>query len=270
MYRAVLFLLMTALAASAFGQGKALSSEREKIGAENFNQAIAAFSAGDYQKCISLFLAADTLIGDSKLVDRVKLRFALGISFLETSHAEAAYGYFQWVEMQDSAYPYLQLQLAESARLAGQPEAALHYYDKALQQAKPTEQGAILARIGELEMAAGRLPLALENLDKAISLSPTAGFFYLRGQVYDKLAQRLDRAEDESVDYEAAIKKGEFTEEVMRQATELREKALADYQAAVRDPKLTTACNKLIERSQVILENNRQVISEIRYQRENP
>jgi len=270
MFRTLVYLSLLCLAGSASGQNPGVRSEREKLGAEHFNQAIVAFRAGDYQKSVPLFLSADTLIGDSKLVDRVKLRFALGTAFLETGHAEAAYGYFQWVAIQDSTYPYLQLQMAESARKAGQRDEALKFYHKALLQAKPSEQAAIQARIGELELAAGRLDQALEILDQAISLSPASDYHLLRGQIYDKLAQRIDHAEDESFDYDDAIRKGELTEEVMRGATDLREKALADYEAAARDTKLSAAAGKLVERSNVILENNRQVISEIRYQRENP
>ncbi|MBW7998296.1 MAG: tetratricopeptide repeat protein [Candidatus Glassbacteria bacterium] len=262
-----LLAVITALPLTA--QQRAAETEQEKLGARQFNQAIAAYSAGNYEESIPLFIAADTLIGETDLVDWTKLRFALGTAFLETGKPNLALGYFQWVAERDSSYPFIYLQIAESARTGGKRTEALDYYRKALSRARPADQAMILGRIGELELAAGRLQAALGALNRAIKLTPAVGYFLMRGQLYDRLAQRVDHAQDEEFDYERAIRRKELTEEQMEQATELRRKALEDYRSAERDAKLADTCANLIARSEVILENNAQVISEIKFQREN-
>ncbi len=265
---ALLVALISFLPLSA-QQKKVAQSEQEKLGARQFNQAIEAYGAGDFEKCIPLFTAADSLIGESGLIDRVKLRFALGNSYMKTGKSAQALEFFQWVAAQDSAYPFIHLQLAESARAADQRSAAVAYYQRALNDAKPADQATILGRIGELELKAGRLKSALKALNRAIKITPASSYYLMRGRVYDRLAQTVDHAQDEKYDYEAAISGKDITEEQLEQASELRRKALEDYRSAARDAKLAPSCESLIERSQIILENNAQVISEIHFQREN-
>jgi tetratricopeptide (TPR) repeat protein len=250
-------------------QKKVAKTDQEKLGARQFNEAIKAYSAGNHEQCIPLFIAADSLIGATGLIDRVKLRFALGNSYLETGKPAQALELFQWVSAQDSAYPFIHIQLAESAQAAGKRPEAVAYYQNALNGAKPADQATILGRIGELEFKAGRIKSALKALNGAIEITPASNYYLMRGQVYDRLAQRADHAQDAKYDVEAAIHSKELTEELLEQASELRRKALEDYRSAARDPKLAPACESLIERSEIIIENNAQVISEIRFQREN-
>lgn len=250
-------------------QKKVAQTDQEKLGARQFNQAIEAYSAKNYEQCLPLFIAADSLIGETGLIDRTKLRFALGKSYLETGKPAEALEMFQWVAAADSAYPFIQIQLAQSASAAGQRPEAVAYYKRALVDAKPAEQATILGRISKLELKAGRIKSALKALNNAIKITPASQYFLMRGQIFDRLAQPGDHAQDEKYDYEAAIHDEEITEEQLEQASELRRKALEDYRSAARDPKLAPACASLIERSAIILENNTQVISEIRFQREN-
>ncbi len=250
-------------------QKKVAQTEQEKLGARQFNQAIEAYGAGNYEQCIPLFIAADSLLGESGLIERTKLRFALGTAFLKTGKPARALEHFQWVAARDSAYPFIHLQLAESARAADKRSEAVGFYRRALKNAKPAAQATILGRIGELELKAGRLKSALNALNQAINITPASGYYLMRGQLYDRLAQRIDHAQDEEYDYERAIHSQEITEEQLEKGSELRRLALEDYRHAVRDEKLASACAALIERSEIILENNAQVISEIRFQREN-
>ncbi len=266
--RAALLVAFIALPLSG-QQKKVAQSEQEKLGARQFNTAIEAYGAGNYEQCIPLFIAADSLLGESGLIERTKLRFALGTALLKTGKPARALEYFQSVAEADSAYPFIHLQLAESARAAGKRSAAVGFYRRALKNAKPAAQATILGRIGELELKAGRVRSALKALNQAIAITPASGYYLMRGQLYDRLAQRIDHAQDEKYDYESAIRDGKITEEQLEQGSKLRRLALEDYRSAARDKKLASACAALIERSEIILENNAQVISEIRFQREN-
>ena len=270
MRRLLLVILFLGFASILIAQKRVAETEAEKEGAKNYNEAIEAYSAGDYARCIPLLLAADSLIGETDLVDRVKLRFALGMAYLRTDQPAPALEQFEWVASRDSLYPYLYLQAAESARLLKQTEKSHKYYAKALETANDTEKAIILGKIARIEMDRGRLRSALKHVNQAISMSRGSSYYLLRGQIVDRLAQRLDRAEDDNFNYEDAIRDGRITEGKMLEATELRESALADYQIAAEDEKLAATCQKLIERSKIIIENNRQVISEIIYLRENP
>ena len=264
-----LIVLAVVLACPLAAQKKVAETEQEKLGAGHFNEAIAAYSAGDYEKCIPLFVSADSLIGETELVDRSKLRFALGTAYLESGKAADALKCFKLVAEQDPGYEGIQLQMAEAARKAGKRSEALGFYRAALESATPAGQPVILGRIGELELDSGRYQTALEALNGAIEVKPATTYYLLRGQVYDKLAQKLDHAEDDKFDFEKAIRRKEITEEQITQANELRNKALEDYRNAARDESLAAACARFIERSEVILENNNQVISEIRFQADN-
>ncbi|MEA1997082.1 MAG: hypothetical protein U9N45_05560, partial [Gemmatimonadota bacterium] len=256
-------------AANLMGQEKTLTkSERE--GAKIFNQASEAFAAGEYEKAIPHFLSADSLIGESGLVDRLKLRYALGVSCLKTGRPDKALLFFEWVAIEDTSYPYIHFQAAESAFLSGKKTLALTFYRKALPSAKKAERPVILYKIGRLLFERGHFKGALESCNQAIALSRAANFYLFRGKIFDRLAQRIDHAETEDFNFEQAIRDGTLTEEKILEAVELRRKALADYEAAAQDKKLSNTAKKLIERSAVILENNQQIISEIHYLRENP
>src|SRR3972149_3830044 len=106
MTRIALFSLLLGLAAVLNAQKRA-STEVEKLGAARFNEAIKAFSENDYAKSIPLFTVADSLIGSTELVDRLKLRFALGTCYLETGQPGKALEYFEWVAGRGSTYPYV-------------------------------------------------------------------------------------------------------------------------------------------------------------------
>lgn len=270
MRRLVLVILLLGFTSTLIAQKRVAETEVEKEGATNFNEAIKAYSAGDYAKSIPLFLATDSLIGETDLVDRVKLRFALGMAYLKIDQPQAALELFEWVAGQDSLYPYVYLQAAECALLLKQTDKSLKYYAKTLETANDSEKAIILGKIVKIEMGRGRLQTALKSLNQAISLARRSSYYLLRGQIVDRLAQRLDNAEEDNFNYEEAIRDGRITEEKMLEATELRESALANYEIAAEDEKLAEACRKLIERSKIIIENNRQVISEIIYLRENP
>lgn len=269
MTRTVLVSLLIGLATVLNAQKQA-TTEIEKLGADKFNEAIKAYAANDYAKSILLFTVADSLIGSTELVDRVKLRFALGTCYLETGQPGKALEYFEWVAGRDSTYPYVYFQAGESALKEGQSGKALQYFRKALPAAGQDQRPIILGRVGELELKAGRAQAALKALDEGIFISKAANLYLLRGQALDALAQPIDKAEDNNFSYEKAIQDGKITEELMNEAIKLRERALDDYEAAAENPKLAAACDKLIKRSNIILENNRKVVSEIRYQRENP
>jgi len=266
----VFVILLLGSASILTAQKRVAETEVEKEGAKNYNEAIEAYSAGDYARCIPLLLAADSLIGESELIDRVKLRFALGMAYLQTEQPAPAFEQFEWVAGKDSTYPYVNYQAAESAQLLKQTDKALEYYARAIQTAKDGEKAIILGKMAQIEISRGRLQLAFKRVNQAISLTSGSSYYLLRGQIVDRMARQLDRAEDDNFNYEDAIRSGRITEEKMLEATDLREKALTDYEIAAEDEKLAATCQKLIERSKIIIENNRQVISEIIYLRENP
>jgi tetratricopeptide (TPR) repeat protein len=270
MTRLVLVFLLLGFASLSVAQKRVAETETEKEGAKNYNQAIEAYSTGDYAKCIPLFSAADSLIGETGLVDRVKLRFALGMAYIKTDQPAAALEQFEWVAGKDSTYPYVFYQAAESARLLKQTDKSVKYYNKALETANDQDKAIILGKMARIEMGLGRLKPALKQINQAISLTRVSSYYFLRGQIVDRMAQLLDRAENDNFNYEEAIRNGRITEEKMLEATELRESALADYEIAAEDENLAATCQKLIERNKIIIENNRQVISEIIYLRENP
>ena len=270
MRRLLPVILFLGFASILMAQKRVAETAAEKEGAKNYNEAIEAYSAGDHIKCIPLFLAADSLIGETDLIDRVKLRFTIGMAYLKTDQPGPALEQFEWVASRDSLYSYVYYRAAESTRLLKQTDKSLKYYAKTLETANDNEKTIILGKIARIEMGRGRLRTALKSVNQAISLSRGSSYYLLRGQIVDRLAQRLDRAEDDNFNYEDAIRDGRIIEEKMLEATELRESALADYQIAAEDKKLAATCQKLIERSKIIIENNRQVISEILYIRENP
>jgi len=267
--RFIVFLALLVSASSLSAQKKP-QTESERLGAKCFNQASEAFSSKQYAKSIPLFIAADSLIGHTELVDRVKLRYALAVAYLKSDKPDSALIFFEWVAEQDSTYPYVHLQAAECARKMKKNSLALKFYKKALTTATEQEKPIILGKIGEIQYKRGELQGALRTLNKAIALSPSPSFYLLRGRIFDRLAEPLDHAGDEDYDFEGVIQSGKLTEEQMLKAVELRQKALDDYRVAAEDEKLTATAKKLITRSEIILENNRAVISEIRYQRENP
>ncbi len=268
---AALGLLFAALLAAA----PPLSAQRqartptERQGAESYNQAAKAFGSGNYQASIPLFLAADSLIGTTGLVDRTKLRYALGVAYQKTNQPARALAQFEWVAGQRPDYPLIQFQAAESAREAKQRAKALQYYRQALPTVSGEQQALLHSRIGELQSELGQLEQALASYDRAIAITPAAGYRLLRGRLYDRQAERLDHAQDENYDFEGAIRSGELTEEAINRAGELRRKALEDYQAAAAGPQYAAAAGKLLERSRAILDNNRSVMAEIRYYKEN-
>ena len=270
MTRLILVFLLLGFASLSVAQKRVAETETEKEGAKNYNQAIEAYSTGDYAKCIPLFSVADSLIGETGLVDRIKLRFALGMAYIKTDQPAAALEQFEWVAGKDSTYPYVFYQAAESARLLKQPDKSVKYYGRSLETANDQNKAIILGKMARIEMGQGRLKPALTQINQAISLSGVSSYYLLRGQIVDRIAQLLDRAENDSFNYEEAIRNSRITEEKMLEATELRESALADYEIAAEDEKLAATCQKLIERNKIIIENNRQVISEIIYLRENP
>lgn len=254
---------------SALPQKLIPKNENERRGAESYNKAIEAFSAGDYPASIQFFLVADSLIGGTNLLDRNKLRFALGSAYLKTGKAAQALEWFSRVASADSTYPYVQLQAAESARLAGNADQALKFYLKAAAQAPDKEKTPMLKRIGEVQAKKGQIQAAVETLSRALGIAQDGALFLQRGQLYDRLAQAIDHAQDENYDVEGAIKRGEITVENMERAIELREKALADYRSAAGETSLAATANRFIERSEIILQNDRVVISEINYQKSN-
>lgn len=260
-------LLFTAVALEAQAVAK---TEHEKLGAEKFNQAIELYSAGQYEESLPLLRAADSLIGDTELVDRVKLRFALGRACQETGKPEAALSYFEWVAGRDSTYPLIFYQAAESAIAAGKLPRALELYRRSLKSVDDNRQALILGKMARIELDRGRLNEALELVNYAINLVPQGAFFIMRGQIYDRRAQALDHAQDQEFDYEAAIRNSSLTQAEMEQAIELRQQALEDYQRAAEDSSHAAIARRLIERSEVIIENNRHVISEIEYIHANP
>jgi len=270
MRRLALIFLLLGFTSFSVAQKRVAETEVEKEGAKNYNEATEAYAAGDYSRCIPLFSAADSLIGETGLIDRVKLRFALGMAYIKTNQPAAALEQFEWVAGKDSTYPYVFYQAAESAKLLKETDKSLKYYAKALETADDNEKAIILGKMARMEMDRGRLEPGLKHANQAISLSGASIYYLIRGQIVDRMAQRIDRAEDNNFNYEEAIRDGRITEEKMLEATELRESAMADYEIAAEDPKLAASCQKLIKRNEVIIENNRQVISEIIYLRENP
>jgi len=127
----------------------------------------------------------------------------------------------------------------------------------------------MLKRTGEMQEKKGQLQAAVETLTRALEITRNGALFLQRGQLYDRLAQAVDHAQDENYDVEGAIKRGVMTVESMERAIELREKALSDYRSAAADASLAATANRFIERSEIILQNNRVVISEINYQKSN-
>ncbi len=265
----ITFIAVLFCSSSALSQKLIPKSESERRGAESYNKAVEAFSAGDFSASIPFFLAADSLIGDRSVLDRNKLRFALGAAYLKTGKPSQALEWFIRVASSDSTYPYVQLQAAESARLAGQTDQALKFYQKAAAQAPDKEKIPMLKRTGEMQEKKGQLQAAVETLTRALEITRNGALFLQRGQLYDRLAQAVDHAQDENYDVEGAIKRGVMTVESMERAIELREKALSDYRSAAADASLAATANRFIERSEIILQNNRVVISEINYQKSN-
>jgi tetratricopeptide (TPR) repeat protein len=254
---------------SALPQKLIPKNENERRGAESYNKAVEAFSAGDFAASIPLFLAADSLIGEKSMLDRNKLRFALGAAYLKTGKPAQALEWFVRVASSDSTYPYVHLQAAESSRLAGNTDQALKFYQKAAAQAPDREKIPMLKRIGEIQEKKGQIQAAIVTLTRALGIAQGGSLFLQRGQLYDRLAQAIDHAQDENFDIEGTIKRGEITVEKMERAIDLREQALADYRSAAADASLATTADRFIERSEIILQNNRVVISEINYQKSN-
>jgi tetratricopeptide (TPR) repeat protein len=258
--------ILTALlisVSSAPAQKITPKTESERLGAESYNKAVKAFSAGEFAASIPWFLAADSLIGEKGIIPRSKLRFALATAYLSNRQPAQALEWYSKVAAEDPSYPEVQYQTAESARLAGQADQALKYYGLALPQAEETQKLLILQRTGELLEKKNDLKGALDAYNKALAIRSEPKYRLLRGQIYDRLAQTVDHAQDENFDVDAAVKNGALTESKMQQALELREKALADYQAAAADPALSANAGRLIERSEAILKNDRLVLGEI-------
>ncbi|MBN2290758.1 MAG: hypothetical protein JXQ83_15595 [Candidatus Glassbacteria bacterium] len=260
----VLILTFSLLAA-----GQPPKAETERRGAIAYNQGSEAFSAGDYTRSIPLLLAADSLIGESEQVDRLKLRFTIGLAYLKSSQPSRALEFFEWVAGQDSSYPYIHLQLAAGARQAGQPAKALEHYRAGLAGAPEAQKPVILAHIADLLEKRRDLQGALKAYDQAILLNQAAEYHFRRGLLYNRLADPLDHAEDETYDFEEAVTSGLLTEEILLKATGLREKALADFRRAAEDGKLAERAARMVERTEILIRNNQTVISEIHYLREN-
>ncbi|MCE5272872.1 tetratricopeptide repeat protein [bacterium] len=266
---ALLLAAVLFLSGNAFSQRFIPKSDGERRGAESYNQAKVAYDAGDYAASIPLFLAADSLIGNRAGLDWNKVRFALGDAYLKVKKPALALEWFSRVAAVDSMYPLAQLQAAESARQAGRPDEALKFYRKALNQAPPQQKAPLLGRIAELQVQKGQLQAAIETFTKALALVQSGTLYLQRGQLYDRLAQAIDHAQDEKYDFEAAVKSGELTEEKIQKAIELREKALADYRAAETEDAQAATAGKFVERSEIILQNDHVLISEMHYQQEN-
>lgn len=258
-----------AVAAAATAQQVIPKTESERIGAESYNKAVEAYAAGDYAASIPHFLAADSLIGAKGIVDRSKLQFALATAYLRSNQPGRALNWFIRVAENDSTYPLIHYHAAECARQAGQPEEALKHYRVALRDAGASEQTVIIQRMGEILEKRRDFQGAVNVYSQLLDGRAVPAVNLLRGQAYDRLAAPLDRAQEQNFDLERAVRSGDLNEQRMSQAIELREKALADYRVAAEDPKLASRVQPLIERSLAILQNNRLVVAEIRYQHDN-
>lgn len=245
-------------------------TQKERRGAESYNKGSELFSAGNYAQSLPLLLAADSLIGETALVDKLKLHYALGICYLKTNKPAPALQYFEWVAEKDSSYPYIYLQAAESAREAKNRDKAIKYYQKSLVKVKEEQKPIILKNISELLLQSKDFEGALNACNQAIKKSSKPNYFLLRGQIYDALAEKIDHAGEKDFNSDDAIKEGTLTEEKMLQAIELRQKALDDYTTAAEDSEIARDANKFIERSLAIIKNDQEMISEIRYLKENP
>jgi len=265
----LLFAAVLFCSGNAFPQRFIPKSESERRGAESYNKAKEAYDAGDFAASIPLFLAADSLIGSRSGLDWNKVRFALGNAYLKVRKPAQALEWFSRVAASDSLYPLVQLQAAESARQAGRQDEALKFYHKALNQAPDKQKPLLLGRIAEIQLQKGQLQAAIDTYTKSLAIAQSGALYLQRGQLYDRLAQAIDHAEDENYDFEAALKNGELSEEKMQRAIELREKALADYRAAAVDAATAATAGKFAERSEIILQNDHVVISEMKYQKEN-
>lgn len=245
-----------------------VQTESEREGAKAYNSGVEAFSAGKYDQSLPFFLLADSLLVRSKLIDRTKLRYTIGVAYLKSKKPGPALKMFEFVISADSTYPNVYLLSAQCAREDGELNKAEIYYCQALIRAENDQKPVILNHIGELLLKRGDLKGALKTYDEAIALSPIARYFLLRGQIYSRMADPLDHANNENFDFEKAINEGKITQEQMEKAIELREKALADFKDAAEDDSLAAQAQELIERTEIIIENNHMVISEIQYLKE--
>ena len=270
MYR-MLYLLVSVLflTASVVAAQEAEKVNLEREGAIAFNEGSQAYSAGKYAESIPLLLTADSLIGDSPKVDRLKLRFTIGLAYLKNEQPKEAIEFFQWVAGQDSSYPFIQLQLGEAYRKSGNSSEALLHYRTGLDQTPDSQKPVVLAHIAALLEKRKDWNGALNAYNQAIALDPLPGYHIRRGLLYNRLAAPIDHAEDNDYDFEEAVTSGRLTEEELLKAIGLREKALADFRLAAEDKGLADAAARLIERTDIMIKNDQTVIAEIHYIRNN-
>ena len=266
-------LYLTTALSLAFGSLAAQQPQKnnfEREGAIAYNKGSEYYSAGNFAESIPYLLAADSLIGDSLESDRrLKLRFTIGRAYLKSDRPEKALEYFEWVAGRDSSHPYIYLQLATTARKAGKPAEAMKYYKSALPRAVDSQKPAILIHIAALLEKRKNWKGALATYNQAVALDPQAEYYYRRGIVFNRLAAPLDHADDEGFDFEEAVNSGELTEKALLRANQLREKALADFRLAAQSAELVEEAARMIERTEVMINNNQMVISEIHYLRKN-
>ena len=269
MHRLVFLISALSLAASILTADELSKARLEREGAIAYNKGSEAFSAGRFAESISFLLAADSLIGESKQVDRTKLRFTIGLAYLKSEQPAEALEFFEWVAEQDSTYPYIHLQLATSAKKAGNNDKALEYYQASLAGAPDSQKPAILVHIANLLEKRKQWNKALNAYSRAIVLNSLPEYHFRRGLLYNRLAEPLDHAGDENLDFEEAINSGVLTEEALIKAIDLRQKALADFRLAAKQSELAEVAAEMIERTEILIKNNRTVISEIHYLRQN-
>ena len=269
MHRLVYLVSALSLTASILTADELSKARLEREGAIAFNKGSEAFSAGRFAESIPFLLAADSLIGESERVDRLKLRFTLGLAYLKSEQPAEALEFFEWGAEQDSAYPYIHLQLATSARKSGNNARALEYYRASLAGALDSQKPVILVHIASLLEKRKELNKALKAYSQAIVLNSLPEYHYRRGLLYNRLAEPLDHAGDENFEFEEAINSGVLTEEALLKAIDLRQNALADFRLAAKQSELAEVAAKMIERTEILIKNNRTVISEIHYLRQN-
>jgi len=257
------------LAVSTLSADEVAKAKLEREGAIAYNKGSEAYSAGRFAESIPFLLAADSLIGAGGRVDRLKLRFTIGLAYLKSDRPEQAFEFFQWVAGRDSSYPYIHLQLAASARRMGDNTKALQYYRAGLPGAPDSQKPVILAHIANLLEKRKDLKGALKAYEQAIALADLPEYHYRSGILYNRLAELLDHAEDDQLDFEEAIKSGRLTEQALAEANQLHQKALAEFHLAAEDSALAEPAALMIERTEVLIKNNQTIISEIHYLRNN-
>jgi tetratricopeptide (TPR) repeat protein len=269
MYRLLYLFTVLFLTASMLSADEREKAKIEREGAIAFNQGSQAYSAGKYAESIPFLLTADSLIGESAKVDRLKLRFTTGLAYLKNKQPENAIELFQWVAGQDSSYPFIQLQLADAYRKTGNSGKALLHYRAGLDNTPDSQKHVILLHIATLLEKRKDWNGAVKAYSQALALDPLPDYNFRRGLLYNRLAEPIDRAGDDDYDFEEAVTSGRLTEEALLKAIGLREKALADFRLASKSTDLVDAAARMIERTEIMIKNDQTVIAEIHYIRNN-